>query len=94
LSVLIRVLEASEEPGSLKAMPIWPDAAEEELDATGGLDPGLVAVALAKEVRSIAVQDVHVLLLDVHLGCFLILLILVLGVPSGSLLLKTCFFVL
>ena len=41
------------------------DAADEELDATGGLDRRLELLALARQVASVAVQYVHIARIDV-----------------------------
>ena len=44
------------------------DAAHEEVDAAGSLDGSLVLSAFGSQVLRVAVQDMHVLLLDVDVG--------------------------
>ena len=41
-------------------MPVWPDTAEEELDAAHARDLGFVRGRLGGEVGGVAVQDVDV----------------------------------
>ncbi len=49
-------------------VPVLADAAEEEVDATHGLDLGLVLDALGFQIWRIAVQNVHIVGVDVHVG--------------------------
>ena len=47
-------------------MPVLADAAEEELDATDGLDLCLVLVALVDQVWRVSIEDVYVFRVDIH----------------------------
>lgn len=47
---------------------VWSDSPEEEVDAAGGLDRGFVGETFGFEVWSVAVEDMDVARVDVHVG--------------------------
>ena len=49
-------------------MTIWADTTEEEVDTSHSLNFSFVGSTLRLEVRGIAIEDMHVLLLDIYMA--------------------------